>query len=310
MSYDVQNWLACVLALALSVGGGTFAPMPAEPGPDAPVAERPRRIVSLSLPSDEMLLALAEPERILALEEFVDDPQASSDVDGARTVAGRIGQPIAAEKILALAPDLVILPAWSDPQISALLASEGIAVHRLAAPSSIHDVRTQIRALGAAIHEQERAEVLIARMDARLDSVRTCGARRTRRPTVLLAAWSGVSPARGTIFCELVELAGARCATAEAGLEGQASLPTEMLFVLDPEIIVTNRFRADGRARGLLPERTIEDDPRFRTLRAVRERRIVDLPAAHLLATSHHVASLAEDLCRALDEHEDTAHRR
>ncbi len=303
MKYDVRSVLACVLALSLSFGGAALAPNAHSRAPeDATLSARPRRIVSLALSGDEILLALADPERILALETFIDDPQTSNDIEGARRVTGRIQQPIAAEKILAIEPDFVILPAWSDPHIGALLAMEGVPVHRLSAPSSIDDVRTQIRELGAALEEEERAAMLIAHMDERLEAVRARGMRRPVRPSVLLAAWSGITPARGTLFCELVLLAGARCAAADAGLEGQANLPTEMLWMLDPDLILTNRFRADGSARELIAESRIEDDPRFRTLRAVREGRVVDIPPAHLLATSHHVASLAEELGDVLDD--------
>jgi iron complex transport system substrate-binding protein len=311
VKYDVQSLLACVLALVSSISGAALAPSASSRAPrDAIHVARPRRIISLALPGDEITLALVDSERILALEEFVDDPHASNDVSNARRVAGRIRQPIVAEKILAAEPDFVILPAWSDPQISALLTLQGVPVHRLSAPSSIDDVRSQIRELGAALDEEERAAALIARMDARLEAVRVRGARRATHPRVLLAAWSGITPARGTIFCELAQLAGGRCAADDAGLEGQATLPMEMLWMLDPDLIVKNRFRADGSAREIIAEPRFEDDPRFRALRAVRERHVADIPTAHLLATSHHVASLAEDLCDALDDLSDESSTR
>src|SRR5690606_34117472 len=106
-------------------------------------------------------------------------------------------QPISAEVILAAEPDLVILPGWSDPQIGALLALEGVAVHRCGSPASLEDVRAEIRALGRAVGEPARAERLIAEMDERLAAVRARAAERAERPTVLLAAWDGQTPARG-----------------------------------------------------------------------------------------------------------------
>ena len=297
---DLSTWLACALALAGSVTAGALAP---EARWAPALVEReghPERIVSLALPADELLLALVDPSRILALEEFVDDPSASNAVTEAHAVPGRMRQPIVAEAILAAEPDLVILPAWSDPQIGSLLALEGIHVHRVGSPASLEDVRREIRALGAVLGAVDGAEALIAAMDARLDAVAARAASRTERPRVLLAAWSGQTPARGTVFCELVALAGGRCAAAEAGYEGYALVPLEHVLELDPDVVVTNAYRADASARELVPEPPFAADPRYRTLSAVRTGRVVDVPSAHLLATSHHVAALAEDLSRAI----------
>lgn len=298
MRSEVSTPIACVAALIGSVAAGALAPE-ARWAAHAEAPARPERIVSLALPADEILLALVAPSRILALEEFADDPSASNVVREARSVGRRMRQPIAAESVLALEPDLVILPAWSDPQLGALIEHQGVAVHRVASPSSLAEVRAQIRELGAIVGERDRAEELVRAMDARIDVVRARPA--NAGPTVLLATWSGATPARGTIFCELVELAGARCAAAEAGLAGYAPLSIEQLLALDPDVIVENRYRADARARELVPAPSFADDPRHRTLRAVRDGRVIDVPTPHLLATSHHVAALAEDLSRALE---------
>ncbi|MCZ7684617.1 MAG: ABC transporter substrate-binding protein [Sandaracinaceae bacterium] len=298
MRKDPWTPIACVAALLVSAGAAALAPEARwEPRAASPPA-RPERIVSLALPADEIVLALADPSRVLALEQFADDPTASNVVREARAVRGRVRQPVAAEAILALEPDLVIVPAWMDPQIAALVEHQGIAVHRLRSPSSLAEVRLQIRELGAVIGEPEGAERLVAAMDARLEAVRARA--RPRSEAVLLAAWSGFTPARGTIFCELVELTGARCAAAEAGLTGYAPLSIEQLLALDPDVIVENRYRADAAAREVVAAPSFASDPRHRTLRAVRSGRVIDPPTAHLLATTHHVAALAEDLERAL----------
>lgn len=298
---DLVTPLACAVALLGSAGGVALAPERAWEPREAPAPARPSRIVSLAVPADEILLAVIAPQRILAIDEFADDPRASNAVDAARAVQGRLPQPIAAESILALAPDLVILPAWSDPPIGALLAHQGVPVHRVGSPSSLEAVRAEIRALGDVVGARDRAEARVAEMDARLDAVRARGEARRARPGVMLLLWSGLTPGRGTLFCEVVELAGARCAAADAGLEGFAPIPVERVLELDPDVIAIDRYRANARARTVVPEGSIADDPRYRSLRAVGAGRVVDLPSAHLLATSHHVAALAEDLADALD---------
>ena len=52
--------------------------------------EKPKRIVSYSISTDEILMALVEPERIAALSRLVDDPGVSSIVKEAKQILNRV----------------------------------------------------------------------------------------------------------------------------------------------------------------------------------------------------------------------------
>lgn len=301
MTSERATAAACAAAIALSALLGAIAPSPAWTTARAAPEGRPVRIVSLALPADEVLLALVEDRRrIVALEEFADDPRASNVVDEARAIPLRV--PLEAEAILALEPDLVILPPWSDTTTEGLLAVEGVPVHRAGSPSSLDDVRAQIRALAAVVGERSRGEALVRAMDARLAAVGERARTHRTRPGVLLWSWSGYSPAAGTLFSDVLAVAGGRDAAGELGHTGFAPLTIEGLLAMDPEAIVLERYRADARAREVVPAPRFEDDPRFASMRAVRGRRVLPIPSAHLVTTSHHVAALAEDLEQALRE--------
>ena len=304
MSRAVAEPLACVLALGASAALGVWTEGPR--WAPRPVMEnaRPARIVSLSVASDELALALVpERARILALTRFADDPGASNEVEAARTVQGRVTA--LAEEVLALGPDLVLAPRWSAPELMALLAHEGVAVHAIDTPSSIDEVRASIAGLGAALDARPDAEALVHAMDARLARVAVQVAQRpgeVRGPRVVLWSDSGVTPAGGTLFCEAVERAGARCALAEQGARGYVPLTLEGLLALDPDVVVEARYRADGRARPLGADAALAELPAGRGLRAVRTGRVLALPTAHVLSTTHHVADLVEGLARLVAE--------
>ena len=53
-------------------------------------SEKPKRIVSYSISTDEILLALVEPQRIIALSRMVDDPGVSSIVKEAKQIPNRV----------------------------------------------------------------------------------------------------------------------------------------------------------------------------------------------------------------------------
>ena len=53
-------------------------------------SEKPKRIVSYSISTDEILIALVKPERIVALSRLVDDPGVSSIVKEAKQIPNRV----------------------------------------------------------------------------------------------------------------------------------------------------------------------------------------------------------------------------
>ena len=208
--------------------------------------------------------------------------------------------PVRTESIAALAPDLVLVPAWASPDLDASLHRLGIATLRTSTPHDVDGVRTTIRTVAAALDARDIGEQLVRDMDASLALTRTRCTGATR-PSVLLDAGSGLSPGAHTLLAELVNVAGGELLLARSG-EGLVPLSLERELSLDPDVLFVDAYRADARARSIVaPDRgTLGLDPRTRTLRAVRERRAYALPARVLLTTTHHIASAADALCDAL----------
>lgn len=293
---------AGVLALVTAgVVSGTLG----DPGPPPPPvatapASLPRpasRIVSTNLQSDEILLALLPPERLLAVSDFATDPEVSNVAEPARRVPHRVRA--FAEPILALDPGLVVMFPFSRPESQALLREAGVPIVHLPSADGVGDVREHVRGLGELVGEPRRAEALVAQMDRRLDEV----ARRVRgavRPRVLLYNRSGYTLGAGTPFDELVTIAGGRNAAAAAGMRGNAPLPIARALALDPDAIVVLSYRADARRRDVVPSPSLLEHPAWRTARAVRDGRVIEISPRLLLTTSHHVAATAEALARRL----------
>lgn len=264
---------------------------------EAPLPATPRRIVSTNLPTDEVLLALLPPERILAVSHFADDARISNVTDAARHVPHRVRG--TAEPILALAPDLVFAFPYGQADVQTLLRRAQVPLAHVPGADDLQGVRANIRRIGAVVGAPERAEALVTRMDRALDEVRqrTAGA---PRPRVLLWYTGGTTSGPGTLIDEVLRVAGGRNAAAEAGIQGVASLPLERALALDPDVLFVLDFRADARARDLGDRPELVEHPVWRSLDAVHLGRVHILPSHHAYASSHHVAGAAEDMARRL----------
>lgn len=289
-------FLASGLALLLAGASGLLSAETRTPAvPTVPA--HPMRVVALGIPADEIALALIEPARIVALDRFADDPDASNVVERARMVARRVAVDV--EQVLATEPDLVLVPAWAGADLEVGLHRFGVATVRVGNATSIEGVRDNVRRVASALDAVEEGRVLVRRMDAALESARL----RTEglgRPCVLLHAGSGYSPGAHTLFDELVEVAGGHLLLAQSGDEGLAPLSLEREISLDPDVVIVDAYRADARVRDITGTTGFVADRRFAHLRAVREGRVFPVSARFLLTTTHHVAETVEELVRAL----------
>ena len=127
-------------------------------------AEAARRVVSLNLCTDQMLVLLA-PEKIAALSPLARDPALSFVAPQAAHL------PIvraSAEAVLRLHPDLILAAPYGAQTTLALLQQEGIPVLRIALPQDFAGIRQTTRLLAATLGVPERGEALLATMDAGL----------------------------------------------------------------------------------------------------------------------------------------------
>jgi len=295
VSLALGTGLLVGLAMAAAVAAAGDA-APDSPGLTARPSH-PRRIVSATLSTDEILLALVPPSRLLAVTAFARDPGVSNAVGPARAVRHVVDTN--PERLLALEPDVVFADPVGRQETFALLGRVGVPVVRVPACESLADIERNVRWVGEMVDRRDAAERLVARMETRVAEVRR-RVRGTRPPRVLLFNRGGYTSGAGTLFDELLTLAGGRNAAAEGGIEGHASLPIERALALDADVVLVTRYRADARAQSLLEPPALVDDPTWQGARAVRERHVHVLDGRHVLSTSHHAAHAVEDIARVL----------
>jgi iron complex transport system substrate-binding protein len=252
-------------------------------------AEPPARVASLNLTADEILVEILPPRRLVAVTGWADDPHMSN-------VAGRVPssayrfQKSNLERLVALAPDLVVVSEYTDADFLHLLEGSGLRHHRMTGLNSLAGYRAALLDLGRAVGAPEAAARLAARYDAVLTELsrRLLGA---APPRVLY--WADPHTAgEGTAFDALIEAAGGRNVGRELGLKGIMPVGAERAFLADPDVILVGTW--EGAASSL------KEHPLLSRMRAVREGRVVEMPTELLVTLSHHAAEACWYLGHAL----------
>ncbi len=144
----------------------------------------PRRIVCLTEETVETLYLLGEEERIVGVSGYAVRPPR------VRREKPRVSAFISADvdKILGLAPDLVLTFSDLQAEIAGALIRRGVAVHAFN-QRDVAGILAMIRTLGALVGASAKAEVLVDSLERRLSDAQARAAQLARRPRVYFEEW-------------------------------------------------------------------------------------------------------------------------
>jgi iron complex transport system substrate-binding protein len=257
----------------------------------AAVAAPPQRVVSQTVGTDEILLALADQEQIAALSHL--SRHASFSSDATRATAYPKLKSSDAESVIRFRPDLVLAASYTEPATLALLRHAGVKLIVVDRFDSLEDVYANIRAIGAALGHAGRAKALVRDTQQRVDELarKLQGVKPVR---VLAVSTYPFTAGSNTTFQDLCDHAGAINVAAEAGLVGHASTPDEKLLTWNPELLIAS----DNEGPQL--ETRLRQRPAYRHLPALEAGRLVLLPGPLLASVTHHRVAAFELLARKL----------
>jgi iron complex transport system substrate-binding protein len=290
-----------LLALVSACGRGD--PAPGDLAQDPAPAAAPRRIVPASATAVDLVAALVPPARIAGFPEQALEYSVLHD-PGPELAETPTFFAYLAEPVLALEPDLVVIDAVQSPDTTQRLRSIGVRVLTLPEVGTWSDA---ISIVGDEVGEPEAARELIAALDARVAALE---ARAAERPELTGLSYSnfggaGYTAGSGTTIHAMFELAGLRNLVAERGSRAHPGMTFEELLALDPDVIVVSDplKMPEGPTgdRGGASAKLLFGEPSLAGLRAVRERRVVALPAWLYATSSYELVHAAEELSRELD---------
>ena len=198
----------------------------------------PKRIVSTAPSNTEALFALGVGARVVGVTTFCDYPEEAKS----RTKVGDFST-VDFERVLALEPDLVVATWLEQERHVKRMVALGLTVLVLY-PESIEETMRSLRILGKAVGEAERADTLVAGLEARLAAidekvaaVAASAASAKPRVFVQLGANPLYSVGPGSTVHEAIERAGGVSITADIG-KPYATVSREIVIARNPEVVL------------------------------------------------------------------------
>ncbi|PTM39786.1 ABC transporter substrate-binding protein [Bosea sp. 124] len=196
---------------------------------------KPRRIVSLNMCTDELVLRLADRQAITSVTWLSQDPRNANMAAIAETIPANHGL---VEQVLSHKPDLVIAGAYTTRTTVALLKRVGATVREFGVPRNIAAMRAQIEEMAALLGEPARGAALVAEIDARL--ARLAAEPRPSRAKALVLRPNGFTVGRGSLVDEILTRAGLVNRAAELGIDNYGQIALETVVLGEADLLILN----------------------------------------------------------------------
>ncbi|MEQ1610829.1 MAG: ABC transporter substrate-binding protein [Hyphomonadaceae bacterium] len=197
----------------------------------------PQRIVSMNLCTDELLMRLVDPSRIASVtylsQQSVNAPLGLDSIASKLKINHGL-----AEEILMQKPDLVLAGRFTAATAVNLLRGLGLNIVTIDPENTLEDMRTNIRAVGAAVGEPARAEQVIAEFDARLAALQA-QIPPGEKPVFADIGVNNFISGENTLYTHIVNAGGYRTLGQALGFDGFRNVPLEQLLSVRPALIST-----------------------------------------------------------------------
>lgn len=234
-------------------------------------AASPQRIASLNLCTDQMLMMLVEPERIvsisfLSLQNERTPPELRGVASGLEVNHGL------AEEILLQEPDLVLAGTYAARPAVGLLRRMGVRVEDFEPEMSFEDMRSNLLRMGELVGETQKAEAIIAAFDTELAALKAEAGEHQEMPVFADIDVNNWLAGSGTLSAEIVNAGGYRTLAETLGVVGHQNVPLEQLVTTDPDLMAMETPWSDPPSlatNGL-------QHPALQRMAATRE--VIDMP--------------------------------
>ena len=230
-----------ILALVFILGTLPLGGAAQEGGTD----NAPRRIVSINLATDELLLDLVHPERITALSRLATDPEVSRLAHRAANFPVTDGSP---EDLLRLQPDLVLASIYTRPRTRDILARANIPLVIVPPADDLPSARKALLLVAEAVHEEARGEELARRIDTVLQEIPVAAT----RPRTLVVGHGGSLYGEDTLWGHLLEVAGMENHATRWGVTSHGRLRLEDFLLDPPDLLIVLTYHPQNPSRGSL----------------------------------------------------------
>ncbi len=309
-------WFICLMVLAFCLSGCANKEAPQKEVQEQKVAyevvdeggrkhtfdEKPKRIVSLSYGTDEIVTELVEANRIVSYCRWAEDPGITFITKEQYQKVGRKTDGNA-EEVLALKPDLVLATTAMSSDIINALDALGLKVYLASRPKNYEQMCQKVLKLGEAVGEKAKGEALVKQMNERMAKLeaKLSLIPDAERKTVVAFNFLSAMGRKGDLIDSMMNKAHI--------INGVALIPTELatgyiskeqVVRVNPDIFFLATWDYDNKHNVDEYVSQIKNDPAYKDVKAIKNNQIKFVSDKYRYVASHHIVDAVEAFAKAV----------
>ena len=257
-----------------------------------------KRIVSLTSAYEPILLEMVGPSRLGAVSFLSKTKGYGPNYELAKSVKVSLYS-YAVEKIVYLHPDLVLAPEYTNRDVLDGLDHMGIPVVIVSSPKTVQGTLELVERLGVVVGAEHKARDMTAKMQQDIEEVKTLSAETKGQVVISMSSMDGYAGS-DSLFDDMTRVMGLVNGPSHLGYAPRTAFTEERIIEMDPNVILIPVYDKSEMAWQIL----YRDNPGLQTVRAVREGRVVTMPASDLYTGNQFIGESMKDILRILRESE------
>jgi iron complex transport system substrate-binding protein len=251
------------------------------------IAKKPQRILTMSLMFDTMMLGLVPPERMVACNAALANPEDSFAVAEANKIPVKLQSFtfIPTEVVLQTKPDLIIVPTTAKPEMVNTFRDLGYTVLVCKNPDTIDQVEADVHLMAQAVGEEAAGAKVVAEMERQLAEIdHTLAEQKGTKPVGMLVSLMTSYGGKGCLFDVMCTRAGVVNGIAKVGLKNGEKLTKELVVKADPDFFMVSTLKKNDPYENKKFQEQFLNDPAYRGLKGLKH--IVPIPNRYLYTNS------------------------
>lgn len=260
-----------------------------------------KKIISMSMASDELLYALVSKDRILALSGSSDKNEMRSALWNKINDFNQVKDNV--EQIMALEPDLVIVPNWIKKTVISQLEDAGINIYVYDTPSNFQEEKNLIKELSCLLEVKNIGARIIKDMDTRLLAIQQKIKKSGKPcPRVLEYSHYGSTNGKGSMFDDMLSNIYCKNVASEIGIYRFAKISKELVIDLNPEIILIPIWDSTSAKNCSKFFTFIKNDKSLAEVDAIKNNKVYAIPGKYVYMYSQYIIDGMEEIANSIYE--------
>ncbi len=269
-------------------------------------ARKPRRIVSLTYGTDEILADLVDLKRIVGFSRWAGDSGISFITkDQLYTVGCKVQENT--EAVFALQPDLVVVSKATSPELVSSLESLGVTVYVSRNPHNYKEMCAKIIGIAHAVGEADRGRAMVRNMDVQLQALemRLNRVPASQKRVAIAFNFTSAMGRRGDLLDSMLTMAhvinGAAIITenSDGNVKGQ-TISKEQVVRINPDIFLLPTWNYNNKNDVQGYAHAVMNDPAYKNVRAVQNKQLKFVSDKYRYVSSQHIVDAIENIARAV----------